>query len=129
MQHTQEKDFTNTLYLTEEEQVLSELDLNSYSLVNAEEVEQLTVLPQLKWAYSVAFDDSMQFELRFKTINDTKACLIADWYREGVFYQEEVLTTNPIGQVFNLMLPIDLTTTLTYETIIQVISPKVKTNE
>ena len=122
MQHTQEKEFKNKLHLTEEEKTLIETNITQYHLVTSDEAEQKMIPFQLKWAYSVAFDDSMQFELRFGLANDNQAFLIADWYRDGVFYQEEVLTTNPIGKTFYLELPADSTTTLTYETTIDVIS-------
>ena len=126
MQHTQEKEFKNTLYLTTEEQTTIEKSLATYQLIDSNEAEREVIPFQLDWAYSVAFDDEMQFELRFGVTNEQKAFFIADWYRNGVFYQEELLTENPIGKSFRLELPIDLTTTLIYETNIAVVSSAVE---
>lgn len=128
MQQTQETLNQITLYLTGEEEQTLKQDLVTYRLMTTEEVEELVPF-SLRWAFSVPFDDEMQFELRLGLIDDTRAMFIADWYRNGVFYQEELLTQSPIGQQFELILPIDLNTTLTYRVRIEALTETSLSND
>lgn len=120
MQHTQERISNTTLYLTMEEYQVIQTDLSQYTLLTAEQAEE--VIPfTLRWAYSVSFDDDMQFELRLGLVDHQRALFIADWYRDGVFYQEDILTQNPLGQTFQLVLPLDQEASLDYEVKIETI--------
>lgn len=128
MQHTQERMSNTTLYLTTEEYQTIQTDLSHYTLLTDEQAEE--VIPfTLRWAYSVPFEDDMQFELRLGLVDDQQALFIADWYRDGVFYQEDILTQDPLGQTFQLVLPIDRETSLDYEVKIETIEVKASSTE
>lgn len=118
--HKQEKQLKTTLHLTQKEYQTMENDLTTYHLITTEQAEELMTF-DLRWAYAVSFDDDMQFELRLGRVDEKQALFIADWYRDGVFYQEEILTQNPIGQSFKLTLPLDSEVALNYQVSIECI--------